>query len=196
MLTAGTDTTSTFLEWSVAYLMKYPAVQEKVFTEIKNTIGLNRGATYSDRGQTPYCEAVMEEIMRTCGENYLNVPHSVTKDVHALGYFFPKDTQVFIFHGAIQKNGDVFENPDEFRPERYLDEEGKFHPHPHMNFFGIGKRRCLGEVLAKAEVYLFFMTIFTHFKFRAPVGEEVDLEPVPGIVFNPKPYNTIVTLRN
>ena len=196
LMLAGTDTSGTFLEWCFLFMMQYPDVQERVFLEIKETIGLNRPPTCQDRSNTPYCEAVIEEMMRVTPEAYLNLPHMVTKDTHALGYFFPKNTQVLVFYGAIQNEETHFDNAKQFLPERYLDKNGKFHADSHVTFFGVGKRRCLGEAFAKMEIYLFFVTIFQNFQLKFAPNENSDVKTTSGLVFSPAPFNAVITLRS
>lgn len=195
LLLAGTDTTSTFMEWVVLYLMKYPDVQEKAFQEIKNTIGLDRSPQLSDKRDTPYCQAVIEEIMRMCPEIDIDLPHLTTEDTQAMGYDFPKDTQVILFLGGIHKSEKYFENAKEFNPNRHL-VNGIFKPSPFINFFGFGKRRCVGEALGREEVYMFFVSIVQKFEYKMPPNQEFDFKPKLGAVMFPKPYKMLVSCRH
>ena len=194
LLFAGTDTSSAFMEWAVLYLMKYQEVQEKAFQEIKKTIGLDRSPRLTDKAKTPYCQAVIEEIMRVCPMVDINVPHFTTEDTKALGYDFPKNTQVFLFLGGIHKSPKYFENPTKFNPDRYMNNE-LFKSNERVNFFGIGKRRCVGEPLAKEEVYLLFVSNLQKFKYQIPSNEKFDFTPRLGSALYAKPYNMLVSCR-
>ncbi len=100
----------------------------------------------------------------------LTLSHLVTEDTVFKGYKFPKGTQVYGYHGGIHKTPKVFPDPETFKPERFVDKDGKFQFHEHICYFGIGRRRCIGEILAKAEQYLFFVQLIQRFKMRAPGG--------------------------
>ena len=81
------------------------------------------------------------------------------------------------------------------RPERFLDEQGKFKNKEMLNPFGIGRRKCLGESLARMENFLFFVNIFKNFKFSQVGDSPPSLEPDVGFTYGPFPYQTKVTLR-
>ena len=81
------------------------------------------------------------------------------------------------------------------RPERFLDSDGKYCNNEMLNPFGIGRRKCLGESLARMENFLFFANIFRTFKFSR-VGDELpSLEPDVGFTNGPYPYKTKITVR-
>ncbi len=112
------------------------------------------------------------------------------------GYVIPKDTTVFSNLMAVQQNPEDFPNPSTFRPERFLDADGKFQQHPNMVPFGVGKRRCLGETLARIELFLFFTGLLHRFKIDKLNPEQIlEIDPVPGVVLTPKPYQIRMSLR-
>ena len=84
---------------------------------------------------------------------------------------------------------DIFDQPREFRPERFLDTHGQFVKHPSMIPFGIGKRNCLGEILARQELFLFTAVLIQNFKFVLPDGvDKIDEEGIEHFVYSPKPF--------
>ncbi len=97
--------------------------------------------------------------------------------------------QVFFFGHGINMDGAHFEAPGEFRPDRFLDEGGLYDKDERVIFFGVGKRRCPGELLARAEVFLFTASLVQQFRL-VPVKrpEELSTEIVPGLIFSPVPY--------
>ncbi len=82
------------MEWAVYFMISNPDVQERVYLEIRDKIGA-RAPELSDRANTPYVEAVIEEVMRFSPMTNFVLPHSNDRDVTIDGYFFPKETQVY-----------------------------------------------------------------------------------------------------
>ncbi|CAK5088305.1 unnamed protein product [Meloidogyne enterolobii] len=95
----------------------------------------------------------------------LNVAHKLTRDVKIDGYYIPKDTTIIPQISAVLADGEVFENPEEFNPERFLDENGKLKKVDELIPFSIGKRQCLGEALARMELFLFLGNLLNKYKF-------------------------------
>ena len=95
---SGSDTTSTFLEYCIRYMIVYPAVQEKVFQELQNTIATDRSVTLEDRLCTPYTEATIQEIMRQCPLMTACVPHCTGDDVTFKGYIIPKGVMGYLYN--------------------------------------------------------------------------------------------------
>ena len=81
------------------------------------------------------------------------------------------------------------------RPERFLDEQGKYRNNEMLNPFGIGRRKCLGESLARMENFLFFVNMFKNFKFSQAGDSPPSLEPDVGFTYGPFPFQTKVALR-
>ena len=112
------------------------------------------------------------EIQRCANIVPDGVAHYTAKDVTVNGVVIPKDTFVQALNVEILK-GDYWENGKSFMPERFLDDEGNAKKDDHLVPFSIGKRQCLGETLAKAELFIFFAGLLQHFKIE---------EEVPGIL--------------
>ena len=188
LIQAGTDTTSITTNWAVLYMALNPDIQKKVQKELDDVVGRGRLPCWDDRTSTPYTEAVIHEVQR-CGNIVPNgVPHAAAADVRLKGYFIPKGTQVFPLLGAVLKNPKLFPDPEKFDPDRYITEEGKFEPDPNVIPFGVGKRRCLGETLARIELYRFFTGLVHRFNIEKRPGDVIDPEPPAGGVSMPKPY--------
>ena len=98
---------------------------------------------------------------------------------------------------AIHMNKDVWGDPEAFRPERYLEEDGKMGPPiPSWIPFSIGNRACIGEALAKAELTLLLAAFVQRYEFRAPTGTLMNLEPKPGQLMIPDDFDLLVYKRN
>ena len=192
---AGSETTSTTLNWGMLYMVLNPDIQSKVREELDRVTGRSRMPTAADRSQTPYTEAVIHEIQRLGNILPLAVIHHTTSGGTLGGgkYTIPKDTLIFCNLGAVLSDPEHFPDPKKFDPTRYLGKEdggGKFTPHPKMVPFGLGKRRCLGEVLAKMELYVFFATILSRFVLL-PASDDAPrptTDPIMGFTLSPKPF--------
>lgn len=114
------------------------------------------------------------------------------------GYTIPKDTNVIINHWALHHDPKKWENVNKFKPERYLDENGKMGPKPESWLpFSAGRRVCLGEMVAKPELLLIFACLMQRFQWSLPKGQTADLSPSGNMfALEPKPHNLVVVARN
>ncbi len=194
LLIAGSETTSTSLSWCMLYMAKYQEVQEKIQEEIRRAVGSTRLPEWKDRTELPYTEFVLLEIQRMSCIAPLAAAHCTTKDTELAGFFVPKNTTVFVNLHAVTTSKDCFEEPDVFRPDRFL-ENGKFVNDSNVVIFGLGKRRCLGETLARMELFLFFAGIVQRFSIRSAPGETYDVQAAEGFTLVPKPFKVLFVPR-
>ena len=94
---------------------------------------------------------------------------------------------------AVHMDPKIFPDPEEFNPERFLDGKGQFRRNDHVVAFGMGKRRCVGEKLGRAEAFLVFAHLMQRFRFSKV--EELDFRPVIRLVLRPRPFEVIVEER-
>ncbi|XP_003462069.2 cytochrome P450 2B4 [Cavia porcellus] len=175
---AGTETTSTTLRYGFLFLLKYPHVTERVQKEIEQVIGSHRQPALDDRSKMPYTEAVICEIQRFADLLPIGLPHMVTKDTHFRGFFIPKGTEVYPLLSTALHDPHHFEKPEFFNPDHFLDAKGALKKNEAFIPFSMGKRICLGEGVARAELFLFFTTILQNFSIASPVApEDIDLTP-------------------
>ncbi|XP_019722334.1 cytochrome P450 1A1 [Hippocampus comes] len=195
---AGFDTISTALSWSVMYLVAYPEMQERLYQELKNKVGLHRSPLLSDKVNLPLLEAFILEIFRHSSFLPFTIPHCTTKDTSLNGFFIPKDTCVFINQWQINQDPEIWKDPSTFNPERFLSDDGtelNKQEGEKVMIFGMGKRRCIGEVIARHEVFLFLAIIVQRLHFRTMPGDPVDMTPEYGLTMKHKRCHLRATMR-
>ncbi|KAM9113701.1 cytochrome P450 2G1-like [Pangshura tecta] len=175
---AGTETISTTLRYGFLILLKYPQVQEKIHQEIDAVIGRDRAPTVADRGRMPYTDAALHEIQRFSDILPMSLPHTVTRDTRFRGYLIPQGTYVYPLLSTVHFDPDEHKDPEAFTPERFLNEDGSFRRPNAFLPFSAGKRACLGEGLARMELFLFFTSTLQRFALSSPVDpQQLSLAP-------------------
>uniref|UniRef100_A0A3Q2XXV7 Cytochrome P450 2K1-like n=3 Tax=Hippocampus comes TaxID=109280 RepID=A0A3Q2XXV7_HIPCM len=190
LFAAGTETTSTTLRWALLLMAKYPHIQEKIREELNQVIG-DRQVQVEDRKNLPYTDAVIHETQRLANIIPMALPHRTSQDVTFHGYFIKKGTTVYPLLTSVLHDDSVWEKPHSFHPQHFLDKDGKFVKHDAFMPFSAGRRVCLGESLARMELFVFFVTLLQHFRFRPPAGvpeDELDLTPMVGGTLSPAPH--------
>lgn len=190
---AAMDTTSTLLYWAVLLLAKHQDVQVKVQLEIDTVVGRNGNPSLQAREEMHYTLAVMQEVQRFGSVAALGVYHRALVDTHIGGYFIPKDTVVIPNLYAVHYDKTLWKDPENFRPERFLNEEGMFVKNDNCMPFSVGKRACPGEAFAKDSFFLFLTHFLQEFSLKAE--SEIDTTGGDGLVRSPKPHNFVLTLR-
>ncbi|XP_066232519.1 cytochrome P450 2J2-like [Saccopteryx leptura] len=191
---AGTETTSTTLRWGLLYMALNPEIQEKVHAEIDRVIGHSQQPSIAVRELMPYTNAVVHEVQRMGNIIPLNAPREVTVDTTLAGYHLPKGTLVMTNLTALHRDPAEWATPDTFNPEHFL-ENGQFKKKKAFLPFSVGKRACLGEQLAKSELFIFFTSLLQKFTFQPPDNEELSLEFRLGVTNAPVSYRLCAVPR-
>ncbi|GAB6019106.1 hypothetical protein CHUAL_000727 [Chamberlinius hualienensis] len=185
LIIAGTETSAKTLTWALIHMTNHQEIQRKVQNEIDNAIGRDRLPSYADRSRTPYIMATIAEIHRATSLVRMSLPHKTTKNTTVLGYYIPKNTIVFANLWSVHNDKKLWGDPENFRPERFLNSEGQCVVPEYLIPFSAGKRSCAGEPLAKMELYLYFTAILQRFNVVTLNGKKLPLDSVECISSSP-----------
>ncbi|XP_029141440.1 cytochrome P450 2J2-like [Protobothrops mucrosquamatus] len=186
---AGTETTFIILMWALLLLTNYPDIQEKVQKEIEDAFSSSVSISYQDRKKLPYTNAVIHEMQRLKSVFLVGLPRQTTKDVTVKGYHIPKSTMILPDLRSVLLDPEQWETPEEFNPNHFLDKDGKFIEREEFLPFGIGQRACVGEQLARIEIFIFLTNLLRAFSFRLPEGvKELNEAPIVNVTMHPHPY--------
>ncbi|XP_078516516.1 cytochrome P450 2F2-like isoform X1 [Lissotriton helveticus] len=190
LIFAGTESISTTLRFTFIYLMKNPKVQEKVQLEIDHVIGRQHMPSVEHRKQMPYTQAFIHEVQRMADVIPLSLTHSLTKDTEFGGYTFKKGTEFIPLLTSVHFDPTMYENPDTFDPNHFLDENGCFQLNPAFMPFSTGKRICLGANFALMEIFIYITSILQNFTLKPLLSpEETDARPIGIFLANvPQPF--------
>uniref|UniRef100_A0A6N2M9Z6 Cytochrome P450 n=1 Tax=Salix viminalis TaxID=40686 RepID=A0A6N2M9Z6_SALVM len=185
-LNAGTDTTTTALEWIIANLVKYPKIQEKLFMEIKEVAGDGDQVSESDLKRMPFLKAVILEGLRRHPPARLLIPHAVMEEDVVLNneYLIPKNAAINFLVAEMGWDPTAWEDPLTFKPERFLNHDDGTGQDQFditgsreikMMPFGAGRRICPGYQLAMLHLEYYVANLICKFEWKAVDGDGVDL---------------------
>lgn len=198
MVVGGTDTTSNTVEYALAEMMNKPQTLKKVQQELESVVGKHSIVEESHINNLPYLRTVMKEVLRLHPALPLLVPHCPSATCTVSGYTIPKGSRVFVNVWAIHRDPSVWEDPLEFRPERFQDGKWDYSGNDFKYLpFGSGRRICAGTGMAE-RMFMYSLASLVHsFHWSLPEGEEkVDLTEKFGIVLKKKvPLVAIPTPR-
>nr|CAD7392258.1 unnamed protein product [Timema cristinae] len=168
LFAAGAESISNTLGFALLYLVLNPQVQEKTHEELDRVVGRSRKVSMEDKQSLPFIEAVLAEVVRINPIAPICALHRATKDTQLEGYSIPKDTLLIPSLWTLMHDKEHWGDPEVFRPQRFLDTEGKFVKDDWMIPFGMGKRLCIGESLARTSLFIFFASLMQEFSFSLP----------------------------
>ncbi|KAM0887731.1 hypothetical protein ACQ4PT_028800 [Festuca glaucescens] len=183
---AGTDTTSTGLQWIMAELVKNPSIQDTLYKEISATTGDDQEeVSEEDVHKMPYLKAVVLEGLRKHPPAHFVLPHTAAEDTEVGGYLIPKGATINFMVAEMSRDEREWEKPTEFVPERFLpggpgegiDVTGN--RGIKMMPFGVGRRICAGVGIAMLHLEYFVANMVREFEWQEVPGNEVDFAEKP-----------------
>ncbi|MGA7626004.1 MAG: cytochrome P450 [Candidatus Acidiferrales bacterium] len=173
---AGHETTALTLAWAWYVLSENPAAEARLHEELQGVLG---GGTpeASDFERLPYLRAVVQETLRLYPAAYIVARTSIAPCTVG-GYDFPTDTTLIMAQWVMHRDPRYFDDPDAFRPERWLDGLENRLPAGAYFPFGDGPRRCIGQGFALLESLLVMATIAQKFRFKLVPGHRVVPDPL------------------
>ncbi|KAF6144595.1 hypothetical protein GIB67_006087 [Kingdonia uniflora] len=182
---AGTDTTSSTLEWAMTELIRNHEIMEKARLELQQTIEKDKVVEESDIAQLPYLQAIVKETLRLHPPVPLLLPHRAETEVELCGFTVPKHTQVLVNAWAISRDPDTWERPTTFMPERFMGSDIEFKGQDfELIPFGAGRRICPGLPLAHRMVHLMLASLIHSYEWKLGNGmtpENLDMDDKFGI---------------
>lgn len=171
---AAIETTLWSIEWGIAELVNHPDIQQKLRNELDTVLGLGIQITEPDTQKLPYLQAVIKETLRLRMAIPLLVPHMNLHDAKLAGYDIPAESRILVNAWWLANNPAHWKNPEEFRPERFLQEEAKVEANGN-DFryvpFGVGRRSCPGIILALPILGITIGRLVQNFELLPPPGQ-------------------------
>ncbi|KAK8572480.1 hypothetical protein V6N13_048075 [Hibiscus sabdariffa] len=184
MFIAGTESTAVTMEWAMSLLLNHPETLHKARAEIDSQIGHDRLLTDSDLSKLPYLRCIVKETLRLYPPAPILLPHCSSEDCVVDGYEITKGTLLLVNAWAIHRDPGLWEEPTEFKPERFdnrtlEDTKGlKYLP------FGLGKRACPGNTMGLRLVLLALGAAIMCFEWEKVGSDKVDMTPGGGIIIS------------
>lgn len=193
---AGAESTSNTIEFIVMYMVRHPEVQEKLQQELDSVLQRSRRPNLDDKNKLPYTMAVINETIRINTIAPIAVPHRCIQDTTFSNYYIPKDTTIMLDLWCFGHSKEIWNKPEQFDPTRFLDENGQYVKNTLFHPFGLGKRVCAGETLARNTVFLFVTTFFEKYTVSLPTEDPLpDTEAMTGFTTAPKPFRVKINTR-
>uniref|UniRef100_A0A7N0TG24 Cytochrome P450 n=1 Tax=Kalanchoe fedtschenkoi TaxID=63787 RepID=A0A7N0TG24_KALFE len=184
-LVAGTDTTSSVVEWAMSEIMKNRDIMFKAKDELERVAGKGKPIQDADIASLPYLKAVVKETLRMHPPAPLLLPRKNVVETELCEYMIPKGAQIYVNAWAIGRDPGTWEDPESFNPERFLDSDVDFRGTDfELIPFGAGRRICPGLPLAFKMVHLMLGSLINCFDWKLEGGakpEDIDMDEKFGI---------------
>nr|AJD25201.1 cytochrome P450 CYP82D71 [Salvia miltiorrhiza] len=199
LIAGGTDTTSVVFIWAIALLLNNRRVLEKAQEELDKHVGKERRVEESDIANLVYLQAIVKETLRLYPPGPLGGARRVTQDCSIGGYNIPKGTWLIVNLWKLHRDPRVWQDPSEFRPERFLNGESNadvkgqdFELIP----FGAGRRICPGINFGVQMLHLVLASLLQAFDLNTVSDEGVDMSESAGLTnIKATPLDVVIAPR-
>ncbi|KAJ9567965.1 hypothetical protein OSB04_003931 [Centaurea solstitialis] len=199
LLTAGSETTTVTLIWALSLLLNNPKSLRIAQDELDEHVGRERLVEESNLNNLSYLQAIIKETLRLYPPGPLSVPHQSRNDCVVAGYNIPKGTRLFVNLWKLQRDPNIWSDPDQFQPERFLtskkdiDVKGN---HFELLPFGSGRRMCPGVSFALQSLHFIMASLLQQFVLKTPSDESVDMSESFGMTnMKATPLEVLLTPR-
>lgn len=195
MLVAGSDTTSTTLEWLMAELMKNPNIMKRAQDEVRRVVGMKSKIDVNDINQMNYLKCILKETLRVHPPAPLSIPRETSRSVILGGYYIPPKAKVFINTWAIQRDPAIWEKPEEFLPDRFINNPVDFKGQDFEFIpFGGGRRGCPGLTFGVATIEFIITNLLCWFDWSLQPSSNAQ-RPQDGLDMSEINYSLVVTKK-
>ncbi|ERM99149.1 hypothetical protein AMTRI_Chr02g212370 [Amborella trichopoda] len=189
MIAAATDTSLVTNEWAMAEVIRNPRILKKLQDELDTVVGKDRMVVESDLNHLQFLRCIVRETFRMHPAGPFLIPHESLRPTKLAGFDVPEKTRIFINAYALGRNPKIWDNVDEFYPERHMTVDGGRIEISHGADFKIlpfsaGKRKCPGAPLGLCFVLLGLARLFHAFNWYPPKGmseKDIDVNEVYGL---------------
>ncbi|KAK9117937.1 hypothetical protein Scep_016030 [Stephania cephalantha] len=196
MFVAGTDTSSSTVEWGLTEILKRPEIYKRIIEELDEVVGRERYVEETDIPKLTYFQAAVKETFRLHPGVPLLIPRRTSEATEVLGYSVPKHCIVFVNVWGMARDPKVWPEPLEFRPERFLGNDLDVKGQDFVVLpFGTGRRSCVGMPLGHRMVHYSLASLLHTFEWNfskdilGDMSEKVGitLQKAKSLVGVPKP---------
>lgn len=185
LISAGSDTTTSTIEWAMAELLRNKGAMRKLKAELASKLGENDIITESNVSELPYLAACVKETLRIHPPTPFLIPRRAPETCKIMDYTIPKNSKLFVNAWAIGRDSNTWEDALSFRPERFLNSNVDFRGQDFEFIpFGAGRRICPGLGFARQEIQLILASLIHYFEWSLPNGEDpmqLDMEDKFGV---------------
>ena len=182
LLIAGHETTANAITWTLMLLAQNPEAEAKLVAEIQAVIG-DRLPTIDDLPQLPYTKMVIQESMRLYPPAWI-LGRELIRDCNIAGYHFTRGTVIYFSQWVVQRDRRFFDNPEQFNPDRWVNNLEERLPRCTYFPFGAGARACIGKAFSMMETTLVLTMMLQ--KFRLTLAPDHSIELLPSFTLRPK----------
>ncbi|XP_066376528.1 4-hydroxyphenylacetaldehyde oxime monooxygenase-like [Miscanthus floridulus] len=195
----GIHTTSITMVWAMAEMIQHPSVLKSVQDEIRDVVGGKEMASPDDVSKLKLLKMVVKETLRMHPPLTLLLPRETIQQVNIRGYDVPANTRIIVNAWAIGRDPDIWEDPEEFNPERFMGSDVDFNG---ANFeflpFGSGRRICPGMAMAVTNMEFILANLLHCFDWELPEGarkEDMSMQEAGSLAFHKKTPLLLVPRR-